>query len=159
MDNDADKENILVGDYVTWILNVQNFGPDEAKNVKVHDTLPEGLQYISHTTTKGIFDHDSGIWDIGDLKIEDGLVKLFIKVKALTAGEKVNEAYITSDTNNTNTESYEQEEIDDSRDGSEASEFEKNVAAESSTEMHETGNPILLILMSLLMLPVAIFKR
>ncbi len=28
LDNDADKENIYVGDLVTWIVCVQNYGPD-----------------------------------------------------------------------------------------------------------------------------------
>lgn len=34
LDNDADKENINLGDEVTWIVTAQNFGPDTAKNLK-----------------------------------------------------------------------------------------------------------------------------
>ena len=151
LDNDAYKENIYVGDYVTWILEAVNFGPDEAKNVKIHDKLPEGLKYIKHTATKGTFDPDTGIWDIGNLTIEDGIVKLFITTQALTVGEKVNEAYITSDTPNLNNETYEEEEIDVLDRDSDESGFEK--------PMHETGNPILLILASLLTLSIPIIRR
>jgi hypothetical protein len=31
LDNDADIENIYIGDYVTWIVSVINKGPDTAK--------------------------------------------------------------------------------------------------------------------------------
>ena len=151
LDNDAYKENIYVGDYVTWILEAVNFGPDEAKNVKIHDKLPEGLKYIKHTATKGTFDPDTGIWDIGNLTIEDGIVKLFITTQALTVGEKVNEAYITSDTPNLNNETYEEEEIDVLDRDSDESGFENHI--------HETGNPILLVLASLLTLIVPIIRR
>ena len=157
IDNDADKENIYIGDYVTWIIEAQNFGPDVAKNVKIHDKLPDGLKYIKHTTNKGTFDPDSGIWDIGNLKVEDGLVTLYITVKALTTGEKVNKVYITSDTPNSNNEDYEEEEIDVfSRDNPKETEFEKHVSAK---RLPETGNPILLILAALAILFIPSIKR
>ena len=156
LDNDADKENIHIGDYVTWILEVQNFGPEVSKNTKVYDKLPDGLVYVKHSATKGIFDPITGIWDIGDLSIEEGIVKLFITVKAITSGEKVNEAYITSDTINTNNETFEKEEIDvlEDDDGDDSS-FEKYASA----KMLETGNPIFLILASLFVLIIPIIKR
>ena len=162
LDNDADKENIYLGDYVTWILQAQNFGPDIAKNVKLYNKLPEGLKYIKHTTTKGTFDPVSGVWNIGDLRVEDGQVNLLITVKALTVGEKVNKAYITSDTLNSNNKTYEEEEIGVfSRDNSKTSGFEKHVSAKSlhETRLHETGNPVFLILVSLLILFIPSIKR
>ncbi|MEE0902529.1 MAG: DUF11 domain-containing protein [Methanobrevibacter sp.] len=157
LDNDADKENIYVGDYVTWILKAHNLGPDAAKNVKIHNILPNGLKYIKHTATKGTFNPSTGIWSIGDLTVEEGIVFLYITTKALTVGEKINEAYITSDTLNTNNETSEEEEIDVfARDDSKISVFEKHAHAKM---MYETGNPIFLIFMSLLMLSVPIIKR
>lgn len=152
IDNDADKENIYVGDYVTWIIEAQNFGPQTAKNTRIHDNLPDGLKYISHTATKGTFDPNTGIWNIGDLSIEDGIVTLFIVTKAITTGEKVNEAYIVSDTVNLNNESFEEEEIDVFE---EDDDFEKHVSA----GMYETGNPIFLILAALFVMVVPISKR
>ncbi|MBR2558565.1 MAG: DUF11 domain-containing protein [Methanobrevibacter sp.] len=152
IDNDADKENVYIGDYVTWIIEAQNFGPQTAKNTKIHDNLPDGLRYISHTATKGTFDPNTGIWNIGDLSIEDGIVTLFIVTKAITAGEKVNEAYIVSDTVNLNNETFEEEEIDVFE---EDGDFEKHVSA----GMYETGNPIFLILVALLVMFVPISKR
>ena len=109
LDNDADKENINLGDEVTWIVTAQNFGPDTAKNVKVYDKLPSGLKYVKHTTTKGTFDPETGIWDIGDLKVSDGMVTLKITTVAESTGEKINKAYLTSDNCD---DIYEEEEID-----------------------------------------------
>lgn len=155
LDNDVDKENAYVGDYVTWILDAVNLGPDVAKNTKVHDSLPSGLKYISHTATKGTFDPNTGIWDIGDLTIDDGHVTLLIVTKALTVGEKVNKAFITGDTFNTNNETFEAEEMDVFEKSDSEKSFEKTVSA----KMYETGNPIFLVICSLLSLMVIVIKR
>ena len=157
LDNDADNENIHVGDYVTWTVSVQNLGPDIAQNTKVYDELPEGLQYCYHKLTKGIFNPQTGIWDIGDLKVEDGEVVLNITCIAVTAGEKINKVWLTSDTLNLNDETFEEEEID-------VLEFDydndKNVKKEI-IDSNSTGNPIFLILMTLFGFAVApfLFKK
>lgn len=154
LDNDASEENIYIGDYVTWIIEVQNFGPDTAKNVKVFDKLPSGLKYIKHTLNKGTFNPDTGIWEIGDLDVEEGIVTLLITTKAVATGEQINEAYITSDTINSNNETFEEEEIDVfDRDSDNNNELNKPVA------MHITGNPIFLILASLLIIFVPVNKK
>lgn len=143
LDNDADIENIHIGDYVTWIISVLNKGPDTAKNVKVHDQLPDGLKYIKHTATKGTFNPKTGIWDIGDLSIDDGEVFLNITTKALTAGEKINKANLTTDSENlNNNESYEEEEID-------VVENEPKLSAKAIDPKYSSGNPIALIILSL----------
>ena len=146
-----------VGDYVTWTVSVQNLGPDIAQNTKVYDELPEGLQYCYHKLTKGIFNPQTGIWDIGDLKVEDGEVVLNITCIAVTAGEKINKVWLTSDTLNLNDETFEEEEID-------VLEFDydtdKNVKKEI-IDRNSTGNPIFLILMTLFGFAVApfLFKK
>ena len=144
LDNDADVENIYIGDYVTWIVSVINKGPDTAKNVKVYDQLPEGLKYVKHTTTKGTFNPETGIWSIGNLTIDDGEVFLNIITQAFSVGEKINKAKVTSDTYNLNeNESYEEEEID-------VFEHEVKAYAEKSiVSSYATGNPIALIVLSL----------
>ena len=150
LDNDADKENINLGDEVTWIVTAQNFGPDTAKNVKVYDKLPSGLKYVKHTTTKGTFDPETGIWDIGDLKVSDGMVTLKITTVAESTGEKINKAYLTSDNCD---DIYEEEEIDVF-----SQKVSKDIHTASAT-MHETGNPIFLALITLFMLCAPVFKR
>ena len=147
LDNDADKENIYLGDLVTWIITVQNFGPDISKNTQVRDELPDGLEYVSHTLTVGSFNPETGIWDIGDLDVKDGEVALYITCKAISVGEKINKAWLTSDTPNLNNETFEEEEIDvldyDNYDND-------NDVKKKVTGLKAAGNPIFLILMSLI---------
>ena len=148
LDNDADIENIYLGDFVTWIVTVQNFGPDMAKNVQVRDELPEGLEYAFHTLTKGSFNPNTGIWDIGDLSIEDGEVALFITCKAVFIGEQINKAWLTSDTPNLNNETFEEEEIDVLEHEDDGDDVNRVINGESV--IRNVGNPILLIFMSLI---------
>lgn len=147
LDNDADKENIYLGDLVTWIITVQNFGQDISKNTQVRDELPDGLEYVSHTLTVGSFNPETGIWDIGDLDVKDGEVALYITCKAISVGEKINKAWLTSDTPNLNNETFEEEEIDvldyDNYDND-------NDVKKKVTGLKAAGNPIFLILMSLI---------
>lgn len=145
IDNDAGTENVYVGELVTWILTADNLGPHIAKNTKVYNQLPEGLQYLYHSSTKGVFDPQTGIWDIGDLKSEDGPVYLHITCKAITSGEKVNKAWITSDTKNLNIKDYEEEEMD-VLDYENEYENHDNIKNEVPI-LKSAGNPVFLILM------------
>ena len=153
LDNDANIENVYVGDYVVWIVSVINNGPDMAKNVKVYDQLPDGLKYIKHTTTKGTFNPKTGIWNIGNLSAEDGEVFLNITVKALSVGEKINKANLTTDSINLNNESNEEEEIDVLE--PEDDDNDSDMVAKS---LYSTGNPLALVLISLFIIFVTSIK-
>ena len=153
LDNDADKEDVHVGEYVTWIVSVINTGPGIAKNVKVLDQIPDGLKYIKHTTTKGTFDPKTGIWDIGDLSVEDNEVFLYITTLAVSVGEKINKANLTCDTVNLNNETYEEEEID----VVENTKDSNDVVYENT--LKSTGNPLMLVILSLLGCFMGYYKR
>uniref|UniRef100_UPI00388DF5C8 hypothetical protein n=1 Tax=Methanobrevibacter sp. TaxID=66852 RepID=UPI00388DF5C8 len=58
---------VYVGDNVEWIITVVNAGPSQASDVKVKDTLPEGVEIISASADVGSFDKDTRIWEIGKL--------------------------------------------------------------------------------------------
>ena len=153
LDNDADKEHIHIGDYVTWIITVANLGPGTAKNVKVFDQLPEGLKYIKHEASKGTFDPKTGIWDIGNLSLGD-YEFLLITTVALTLGEKINNATLTSDTPNLNNVTYEEEEIDvEEEDDDDNDKYTINYSLQAA------GNPIFLVLISLFGCLIVNFKR
>ncbi|MCR5026196.1 MAG: DUF11 domain-containing protein [Methanobrevibacter sp.] len=153
LDNDADKENIKIGKVVTWEVSVINLGNETAKGVTVYNQLPEGLSYVSHTTTKGTFNPKTEIWDIGDLSVNDGEVFLYIKTKAITVGEKINKANLTCTSINLNeNESYEEEEID-----VEYYPPAKPVNFLKST--YKAGNPLSLILLSLFGIFITFFAK
>lgn len=142
IDNDADKENIFIGDYVTWTVSVLNKGPGTAKKVKVFDKLPDGLKYIKHKTTQGTFNPKTGIWNIGDL-MKGKEVFLYITTLAVSAGEKINKANVTCESVNLNNETYEEEEMD-------VFDYPKKKSIEHHPNTIKTvGNPIGLVLLSL----------
>lgn len=152
IDNDADKENILIGDYVTWIVSVENKGPGNAKNVKVFNQLPDGLKYIKHTVTQGTFNPKTGMWDIGEI-LNGSEVYLYITTLAVSVGEKINKANLTCDSVNLNNETYEEEEID-------VFNFpDENPVKPQADSINPTGNPIGLIFLSLLACFAAYFKN
>ena len=153
LDNDADKEVVHVGEYVTWIVSVINTGPGIAKNVKVLDQIPDGLKYIKHMTTKGTFDQKTGIWDIGDLSVEDNKVFLYITTLAVSVGEKINMVNLTCDTVNLNNGTYEEEEIDIVENTKDSN----GVVYEN--KLKSTGNPLMLVVLSLLGCFMGYYKR
>lgn len=155
LDNDADNEDIFVGEEVTWIITASNLGPDTAKNTKIYNKLPQGLKYIKHSTTKGTFNPKTGIWNIGNLSTDEGIVELWITTLALTNGKMINKVYIVTDSENSNiNESYEEEEID-------VFEVENKVSKDVeivSAKIYATGNPLFLILISIFILFLPRFK-
>lgn len=155
LDNDADNEDIFVGEEVTWIITASNLGPDTAKNTKIYNKLPQGLKYIKHSTTKGTFNPKTGIWNIGNLSTDEGIVELWITTLALTNGKMINKAYIVTDSENSNiNESYEEEKID-------VFEVENKVSKDVeivSAKIYATGNPLFLILISIFILFLPRFK-
>ena len=164
LDNDADKENIYVGDHVTWIVSVENKGPGHAKNVKVFDQLPKGLKYVNHAVTKGTFNPKTGIWDIGNIT-KDSEEFLYITTLAVSLGEKINKANLTCESHNQNHETYEEEEIDvfdyKNRKSKEYPETSKNYPKSSKTinSIRQAGNPIGLIILALFGCFMAYYKK
>jgi len=51
-------------DYVTFTLTAHNYGPNDAAYVKVYNTLPDKLKYVSDDSN-GAFDSTTGLWTVG----------------------------------------------------------------------------------------------
>ena len=82
---------------VVFTVTVTNNGPDDATGVKLSDLLPAGLVWISHIASQGSYDHVTGIWDIGDLYVEQGPVTLTITALVNQTGIITNVANGSSD--------------------------------------------------------------
>jgi uncharacterized repeat protein (TIGR01451 family) len=52
---------------VIFTIRTINNGPDGATGVKIKDILPAGLKFISYSATRGTYNHNTGIWDIGSI--------------------------------------------------------------------------------------------
>lgn len=101
----TENNPVNVGDTVNWIINITNRGPDNAGDVNVYNSLPEGLEYIVSESSKGeienIADDDGNIadviWKVGDLDNNESAF-LIISTQALEDGNVLNNANANSST-------------------------------------------------------------
>jgi large repetitive protein len=67
----VDQSTVTVGNNVTWTMTVTNSGPSAATGVQLRDTLPAGVTYVSDTKTRGTFAAGTGVWDVGNLGVNE----------------------------------------------------------------------------------------
>ena len=58
-------------DTVRFTVTVRNRGPREATQVFGGDTLPAGLTYTSHTTSRGTYSATTGLWSVGTVAVNE----------------------------------------------------------------------------------------
>ncbi len=54
-----------VGDTITYIVTLRNFGPDPAFGVQVRDQLSPGVSFMSAAPSQGTYDSTTGVWTVG----------------------------------------------------------------------------------------------
>lgn len=92
-----DMQDPAYGDQIKFSLKASNLGPYDAAGTVVNDLLPSGYTYVSHSASKGTYDQNSGIWNIGGLQAIHETVTLDIIATLNETGEYTNIATITSD--------------------------------------------------------------
>lgn len=60
----VDNENAIVGEQVTFTVTVTNLDDRTVRGVKINDILEPEFEYISHATTSGTYNLETGDWDI-----------------------------------------------------------------------------------------------
>jgi uncharacterized repeat protein (TIGR01451 family) len=65
--NGASSATVNVGDAVTYLVTANNNGPDAATGLKITDLMPEGLSNIVYSASAGLYDLNTGLWNIGTL--------------------------------------------------------------------------------------------
>jgi uncharacterized repeat protein (TIGR01451 family) len=94
----------------TYTIKLKNDGPSVAKNTRVSEKLPQGVEYVSHTQSKGTWDQTT--WSIGDMNNGEE-VTLTIKAIMKSLSPVVNEVKATSDTFDQNTSNNTDKENND----------------------------------------------
>ena len=161
----ANIKVVKVGNTVTWTITVENVGTLNATGVKVTDKLSKSLKYLSHIASKGNFDAKSGIWDVGNLTSGES-VTLQITTKVLNTGKITNMATVSSNeeesnmTNNVGNFTVSVKSNSDNNNGSEDDYHSKRAAVLKNkyNSKHETGNPLILLLLTLVIIPLRKFK-
>jgi uncharacterized repeat protein (TIGR01451 family) len=81
---------------ITWTINVKNLGPDNATNVKVTELLPDGLTYIKHTTNNGTYNSTTGLWNIGNVNVDETATLIIITQVTKDSHNIINTVNVTS---------------------------------------------------------------
>ncbi|MEZ6091142.1 MAG: hypothetical protein R3C05_24590 [Pirellulaceae bacterium] len=91
----VDNPNPNVGDNVTFLVDIQNDGPDEATGVAVQDTLPAGMTLVSASPNIGTFNNSNRVWTVGAIPANSG-AQLEIVARVDTRGAKTNSAQVVA---------------------------------------------------------------
>ena len=153
-----------------WKITVENIGTGIASGVYVLDKLPKYLKYVTDNPTNGIYDFDTGIWEIGYLEPHKSET-LTITTTATKLGSinNVADAFSNetdSDMSNNHAEAAinieklskkqksksKNNNTSDNKNNSTNSTSESNGKNDNDSKMPEAGNPILVAICSLLIL-------
>ena len=96
----VDNETPNVGDVVRFVISITNDGPSAASGVMVTDVLSQGFVYLSHSSTAGIYDPDTGLWNINRTILNQDTESLevlaMVNAPTDTVDEYLNNAYISA---------------------------------------------------------------
>ncbi|MGI9548246.1 MAG: gliding motility-associated C-terminal domain-containing protein, partial [Flavobacteriaceae bacterium] len=90
-----DDPNAGIGDRIVFSITVNNLSDSRAIDISVIDVLETGFIYISHTTSVGSYDPNSGNWDIDEIEAL-GSAQLQITVDVADSGVYTNTTGILS---------------------------------------------------------------
>ena len=83
------------GDTVTYLVTLNNAGPDAATGVNVTDLLPSGVQFVSNNLSVGSYNPATGLWNVGSLAAgNSATLELIGTVNSL--GETTNTAQVSA---------------------------------------------------------------
>lgn len=111
----VDNASPAAGTEVTYTLTLMNQSDVPTLGVKVTDLLPEGVTFVSATTSdpSDSYDPATGVWDVGRI-IGGETMTLTITVMVTGSGEITNTAEVTASTlPDTDSEPNNQREIED----------------------------------------------
>lgn len=91
-----------VGEIITYTITVTNKGPATATGVKVYEKLKGSVKIIEFHASKGSYDENAGIWEIGEVGVNEPMsVNLTLNVCLLDEGTVENSVSVNSTENDT----------------------------------------------------------
>ncbi|WP_170068976.1 gliding motility-associated C-terminal domain-containing protein [Cecembia rubra] len=91
------------GDLIEFNIQAINNGTLNTTGVQVSDLLPSGFTFVSATASKGTYNQNTGIWNIGSFNYGD-VENLIISVQVNPTGDYTNTAEISPNSNDPNLE-------------------------------------------------------
>ncbi|WP_125723033.1 PKD domain-containing protein [Flavobacterium ustbae] len=84
-----------IGSTVSFELIVRNDGPNNVSLTEITDLLPSGYQFINYSSTDGIYDYSTGIWQVSPLN-NGASASLIINARVLPTGNYFNTTQVTA---------------------------------------------------------------
>ena len=72
---------VRTGDLVTYTLTLTNDGNAAASDVVVHDALPAGISYLTHTASSGVYVVATGDWTIPTVPVGSQTLTITVRVE------------------------------------------------------------------------------
>jgi uncharacterized repeat protein (TIGR01451 family) len=105
----ADVTTADPDDEITYTITYKNIGTGVATNVKITDTIPGDVVFVSSTPNYTSVSGNTYTWDIGTLNPgEGGTITIVVKVKVGTPDETLLRNFATLDYSDANENPYEQ---------------------------------------------------
>ena len=170
----SNLEIVTVGDEVIWTITVINEGLNTAHDVYAIDKIPHNLEFISANTNVGTYDSLSGVWLIGDLdsnvtctltivtiSIESGNVTNIVSVYCNDSDYDGNVSIANATIEVTDPIYRDIDYVDFDNDVDDNVDESKNDNKNyyKKIPMENSGNPLSLIIFSLLIFTSFIFRR
>jgi len=89
----VDNLTPYVDDTIAFTITVVNNGLGDASGIRITDTLPSGLAYVSSEAGKGSYDPGTGYWEISGLANGESAA-LIIRARVTSSGSLTNTAEI-----------------------------------------------------------------
>jgi len=89
----ADPTLVIVGNTVTYTLDVSNAGPSTATGVEVRDELPAGITFANAFATQGDYSVGTSVWTVGAIA-PASTQTLTLLGTVVTPGPKINTAEV-----------------------------------------------------------------
>lgn len=90
----VDTDEIVVGDVITFEIELTNSGPDTATDIQIADDFPSGFEFVAARPETGTYDETTNIWSIASLA--SGESTSLLLSGRLTADSVTNVAEVSS---------------------------------------------------------------
>lgn len=152
VNSESSNNNPTVGEIYTLTFKLGNRGPDTGENVVFTLPLPDGVEFVDVNVDQGTANYDPATrtitWTLGDVVVGDPYA--WVRVRSLNVGSFIFRPTLTTDTDDSNLENSIQTVTVNVQAAGETTEKTQTVNAQT-VEMHNTGIPLLGIVLAILM--------
>ncbi|WP_293565334.1 T9SS type A sorting domain-containing protein [Phaeodactylibacter sp.] len=132
LDKRINNQFPVIGEEITFTIEVVNQGPSTATGVVVEDKLPSGYIYTGSSADQGDYNENTGLWNIGTLPAGE-MVTLLITAEVKFGGNHLNLAEVV-DAN--------EDDIDSTPDNGVDTDGDNNVQNDPDDEDDGDGVPV-----------------